>query len=206
MAKDASGIAKAGLTTGIIGTTLGALNSNGCGNGILGNLFGNNCGCAGKNVGAVAGYAAETYTGSLQARIAQLEAEKYADKDSREVYQQTLADNKSLRDEIFVYLKTLSDEAANNRVEVEKIKVAAEKDKEIMQLKVDKCCCEMNGKIEKVASDAACGINQLAQALQCVQRTVNDITKVSVDKNAICPEVMDRYNDWTPPASSTPAA
>lgn len=75
MAKDASGIAKAGLTTGIIGTTLGALNSNGCGNGILGNLFGNNCGCAGKNVGAVAGYAAETYTGSLQARIAQLEAE-----------------------------------------------------------------------------------------------------------------------------------
>lgn len=205
MAKEASGIAKAGLTTGIIGTTLGALNNNGCGNGILANLFGNNCGCAGRTAGAMAG-AELQYVSQLQAENAMLKSENYADKNSKEVYQQTLADNKSLRDEVFVYLKNLSDEAANNRVKVATLEVAAEKDKEIMQLKIDKCCCEMNGKIEKVASDAACGINQLAQALQNVQNTLNGIVKVNVDKNAICPEVMLRYNSWTAPTTTAPAA
>ena len=33
----------AGLTLGIIGTALGVMNNSGCGNGILGNLFGGNC-------------------------------------------------------------------------------------------------------------------------------------------------------------------
>lgn len=37
------GVGAAGLTTGIIGTALGVLNGGG---GILGNLFGNNCGCS----------------------------------------------------------------------------------------------------------------------------------------------------------------
>ena len=40
------GVANAGLTTGIIGTSLGALNAMGNG-GLLGGLFGNNCGCNG---------------------------------------------------------------------------------------------------------------------------------------------------------------
>lgn len=35
--------ANAGLVLGIIGTALGAVNNSGCGNGILGNLFGGNC-------------------------------------------------------------------------------------------------------------------------------------------------------------------
>ena len=35
------GVANAGLTTGVIGTALGAINS-----GLLGNLFGGNCGCS----------------------------------------------------------------------------------------------------------------------------------------------------------------
>ena len=40
------GIAVGGLTTGIIGTALSLLNGNG--NGLLGNLFGNNCNCQGQ--------------------------------------------------------------------------------------------------------------------------------------------------------------
>lgn len=40
------GVANAGLTTGIIGTSLGALNAMGNG-GLLSGLFGNNCGCNG---------------------------------------------------------------------------------------------------------------------------------------------------------------
>lgn len=35
--------ANAGLTLGIIGTALGVMNNSGCGNGILGNLFGGDC-------------------------------------------------------------------------------------------------------------------------------------------------------------------
>lgn len=37
------GKTNAALTLGIIGTALGAMNNSGCGNGILGNLFGGNC-------------------------------------------------------------------------------------------------------------------------------------------------------------------
>lgn len=37
------GKTNAALTLGIIGTALSAMNNSGCGNGILGNLFGGNC-------------------------------------------------------------------------------------------------------------------------------------------------------------------
>lgn len=43
------GVGNAGLATGIIGTSLGALNAMGNGSGLLGGLFGNNCGgCEGN--------------------------------------------------------------------------------------------------------------------------------------------------------------
>lgn len=202
MAKEyaSKGVAGAGLGLGIAGTALGVLNNNGCGNGILGNLFGNNCGCAGRTAGVMAG-AELQYVSQLQAENAMLKSENYSDKTSKEVYAQTLADNKSLRDEVFVYLKTLSDEAANNRVEVEKIKVAAEKDKEIMQLKIDKCCCEMNGKIEKVASDAACGINQLSTAVAGINQVLSAITKLHVPASVICPEVALKCPEAAAPAA-----
>lgn len=200
MAKEASGIAKAGLTTGIIGTTLGALNSNGCGNSILGNLFGNNCGCAGRTAGAMAG-AELQYVSQLQAENAMLKSENYSDKTSKEVYAQTLADNKSLRDEMFAFIKPIADEVANNRVKVATLEVAAEKDKEIMQLKIDKCCCEMNGKIEKVASDAACGISQLTTAIAGINQVLSGITKLHVPASVICPEVALKC-----PSTTTAAA
>ena len=63
MAEFASrGVANAGLTTGIIGTALGASNS-----GLLGNLFGNmNCNCQGATV--------NRYEVELQQKIAALES------------------------------------------------------------------------------------------------------------------------------------
>ena len=51
-----SGVAKAGLTTGIIGTALGAMNGGG---GILSNLFGCGCGIGNKNSGS--GTASQLY-------------------------------------------------------------------------------------------------------------------------------------------------
>ena len=85
------GVANAGLTTGIIGTALSVLNSNGFN---LGGLFGNNC------VGR-AGFGAELqYVSSLQAENAMLKSENYSDKVAKEVYQQTRIDNAALKAEM----------------------------------------------------------------------------------------------------------
>ena len=88
------GVAGSGLGLGIAGTALGLLNSNGCGNGILGGLFGGNC--AGRM-----GFGAELqYVSSLQAENAMLKSENYSDKVAKEVYQQTRIDNAALKTEL----------------------------------------------------------------------------------------------------------
>lgn len=116
MAEFASkGVAGAGLGTGIAGLALGVLNSSNNGNGLLGGLLG------GGNQNVVS---------ALQAENSMLKAENYSDKNAKEVYAQSLADNRRLRDETFAYLKPLSDEAANSRVELAKLQAEL------------KCCCE----------------------------------------------------------------
>ena len=41
-------------------------------------------------------------------------------------------------------------------------------------------------------------------AIQALQNTVNGITKTVIPINAICPEVMRRYNSWTAPTNTAP--
>lgn len=107
MAEFASkGVAGAGLGTGIAGLALGVLNSSANGNGLLGGLFGNGN---------------QNMISTLQAENSLLKAENYSDKNAKEVYMQSLADNRRLRDEAFAYVKPLADEAANNRVELAKL-------------------------------------------------------------------------------------
>lgn len=86
------GVGNAGLATGIIGTTLGVLNSNG-GNGLLGGLFGNNC-CANgmqatcnENV-LVNRYelAQESKISELQSQIALRDANTFVDNKMLEMY------------------------------------------------------------------------------------------------------------------------
>ena len=100
------GVAGSGLGLGIAGTALGLLNNGGNGNGLLGGLLG------GGNQNVVS---------ALQAENSMLKAENYSDKNAKEVYAQSLADNRRLRDETFAYLKPLADESANNRVELAKL-------------------------------------------------------------------------------------
>lgn len=83
MAEFASkGVAGSGLGLGIAGTALGLLNNGGNG-GILGGLLG------GGNQNVVS---------ALQAENSMLKAENYSDKNAKEVYAQSLADNRRLRD------------------------------------------------------------------------------------------------------------
>jgi hypothetical protein len=82
-----SGVAKAGLTLGIIGSALGLMNGSGCngwGNGILGNFFNknnNNCGC-----------------GSQDAVIANLNANQYTNRVGAEVYSASVRSAEKITD------------------------------------------------------------------------------------------------------------
>ena len=76
-----SGVAKAGLTLGIIGTGLAALNGGGNGNGILGNLFGgNNC--------------AKNAVAELEAEVAELKSMRYTDYVGIDLYKSIIATQK----------------------------------------------------------------------------------------------------------------
>lgn len=81
MAEFASkGVAGSGLGLGIAGMALGLLNNGGNG-GLLGGLLG----------------------GGNQNVVSALQAENCSDKNAKEVYAQSLADNRRLRDETFAY-------------------------------------------------------------------------------------------------------
>ena len=142
MAEFASkGVAGAGLGTGIAGLALGVLNSSNNGNGLLGGLFG------GGNQNVVS---------ALQAENGMLKAENYSDKNAKEVYAQSLADNRRLRDETFAYLKPLADESANNRVELAKLQAEL------------KCCCEKQELREQIVLGK---VNELVSCLLLMVRS-----------------------------------
>lgn len=176
------GVAGTGLGLGIAGTALGLLNGGNCGGGLLGGLLGGNCGCAPRGA-----FAEVQYVSQLQAENASLKAENYADRVGKDVYAQSLNDNRALRTELYAFIKPLADEAAQNRVDVAVLKAQVEKDKEITALKIQNCCCETNNKIDKVASDAALGLTRLSDSLACLQNTVCRITQTVVPLSALSP-------------------
>lgn len=163
------GVAGTGLGLGIAGTAIGLLNSNNCGGGILGGLFGNNCNCNNR-----LGFGAELqYVSQLQAENAMLKSENYSDKVAKEVYQQTLADNKQLRQDI--------------------------RDELVLREQIS------DGKIAQLACQVNNGFACTNAALAALQNTVGNITRTVIPKDAICPEVMLRYNSWTAPATTETA-
>ena len=100
----------------------------------------------------------------------------------------------------------------------------AQKDAEIGELKaekytdnrVDALNLALTNRINAVAADLATlslnnerRISQIEGQISCLaQATNNGITKTVVMKEAICPEVMPRYNSWTAPTTTevAPAA
>lgn len=187
MAEFASkGVAGAGLGTGIAGLALGVLNSSNNGNGLLGGLLG------GGNQNVVS---------ALQAENSMLKAENYSDKNAKEVYMQSLTDNRRLRDETFAYLKPLSDEAANNRVELAKLQAEL------------KCCCEKQelreqivlGKVNELALTTQAKFGCLDGTIASMMGTLGKITNTVVPLSAVCPTPMPAHNAWVAP-TATPTA
>lgn len=186
MAEFASkGVAGAGLGLGIAGTALGLLNG-----GLGGILGGNGAIATGMSLNALA---------EKDAKIAELTSEKYADGVGKDVYIQALADNKSVREELYAFIKPLSEEAANNRVNVARM----EEQIKCLGQKMDLREQIVLGKVNEVALTANNGLNALNGALSCLQQTVAGITSTIVPATAVCPNPMPANNAWVAPSNST---
>lgn len=188
------GVAGAGLGLGIAGTALGLLNNNG--NGLFG-LFGGNGGWNNGMAGMAAqaaGCAVSDKFSTLEAEIARLKAEKYADKNGIEVYKQTREENKDLQDRLLGnWIKPLADEAANNRVKIASMEADISKNKEIAELQMK--LIEERNRTEHAQINGAIGL--IDQRLRCVERTVGEITTIHVPATSVCPLPMPRYNQWS---------
>ena len=181
----ANGVGIPALVLGSLGFLGSASNGNG---GILGGLFGN------SNNGQVS---------ALMAENANLKAEKYSDNQDSVLYQATRSENKTLRDELFAYITPIANEAASNRERVAVIEANVAKNAEIAELREKLVRSELGAQISTVAQTSGNGIAQLTNAVAALQNTVSGITSTVVPKSAICPEVMERYNSWTAPTSTT---
>lgn len=145
MAEFASkGVAGSALGLGIAGLSVALLNG---GLGGLGGILG--------------GGATNAYVDTLNSKIAELQAEKYADKTGIEVY-------KAARE---------SDAKTNARFE--------EIARTIADMRVREA--QTAGKIDLVAATATQGIAANSAAITCLQNTVAGITKIVVPNSSICP-------------------
>ena len=190
-----NGKANAGLTTGIIGTTLGGLWALGAGNGnggiLNGILGGNNCG---------------NQVTALMSENAMLKAEKYSDKNTSDVYVAMRNEVQTLGDRLLEkYINPIATEISDNRVRLarqeEQIKCIQETSalreqlvREQLNRRIDNCCCETNGRI-----------NQLNGQVFNLTQTLNGITSTIIPQTAICPPVMPRYNSFVTPTDTAPA-
>lgn len=170
-------------------------NQLGNGNGLLGGLFG-----GGTNGMALAANA--EINAQKDAKIAKLEAEKYTDIKDAE-----------LRNSLLVnWLKPLSQESASNiaRVSVLEAQFQAEKEKselreQLMKAEMEKRDIALNGKIDRVADHATCGISRLGDSVAGLRAALDKITAVHIPTSVICPEVMPRWNAWEAPTAVAPA-
>lgn len=140
-----SGVAKAGLTLGIIGTSLAALGNNGCyGNGLFGNLFNN-----GNNSRAEQ---EQSTIAALESKIAQLESNRYTDYVGMDLYKNIISASKEedakiskVQSDMIGYVidldkrTALNDQAAKLNREFDT--AARDYMFTILNNKID-CCCE----------------------------------------------------------------
>lgn len=192
------GVAGAGLGLGIAGTALGLLNNNG--------LFG---GIIGGNDNSFRQHGAMHEISELQAKVASLTSEKYADQVGKDVYAQSRTDNRFLREETLAAINPLIEEAHKNAVNIARLEEQM------------KCCCDKQelreqiviGKINEVALTTNGRFNSLEQTLDCMQQGINrntyrlnQITEEHIPLSKVCPEPMPRYNSWEMPKEGTKAS
>ena len=194
---------------GNLNTALGTIGiatnlMSGCGS-ILNNLFGvrnncnGNCGNCG-NYNNCHGNAGQTYVDTLQAEVAELKAEKYANKAIAESYQAAVQMAEKLDSKWTAQLGEVTREVADSRVRETELKgqLKCMEENAVLRQQI------IEGKINEVALTASNGINTLTATVNCLANTLNSITKVVVPNASVCP-------GWgnvtiTPATTTTPAA
>lgn len=168
--RKASGTAKAGLTTGIIGTSLGALNLMGNGAGLLSGLTG---GCAARTVGACVcseDHLVDRYTMDLKFQIAEKDsqialrdANTFTDQKFIELYKYMDGELRSIRD-------TLAGQAVQNQKTADSFQMVSER----MQ-----CCCDkLSEQIKAETSARKCADNSIVNYVNATfyPKMVADVT------------------------------
>ena len=175
---------------GNLNTALGTIGvaanlMSGCGS-ILNNLFGvrncnSNCGNCG-NYGCH-GNVGQTYVDTLQAEVAELKAEKYANKAISESYQAAVQMAEKLDSKWTAQLGEVTREVADSRVREAELKgqLKCMEENAVLRQQI------IEGKINEVALTASNGINTLTATVNCLANTLNSITKVVVPNASVCP-------------------
>lgn len=195
------GVAGTALGLGIAGT-VGLVNQlGGCGNGILGGLFGGNC-----NANALAGGAALNAMAEKDALIAQLRSEKYTDQQIAAVYKANRDEKDALGDRLLEkYINPMAAEISNIRVREAETTAAINCLSQSTSQRFDAVYKEID------CAKKECGA---AIALESERRTAGDQNlmcyvnatfvpgKLVMPADSICPEVMRRYNSFTTPTTT----
>ena len=175
--------------------TLAFLNQlGGFGNFGLGGCFGgwNNNGYL--TAGAVA-EGDTRYIGRLESHISKLESERYTDSVGIELYREIIATSKADDEKINANYKELAQfiAALDKQIAVDK------------QQTVDNFAF-LNNKIDDVRCDLNQRINTTRDEILCYCNATFVPGKLVMPLSSICPEAMQRYNSWTAPTTTTPAA
>lgn len=168
MAEYASkGVAGTGLGLGIAGTVA-----------LANQLIGGN-----GNNGLLGGGNNQNDFCNLRAENAMLKAEKYSDKSILDTYKQSVADNKELRAEMYAFIKPLSDEAADNRVEIAKLQGAVKCNAEKAELREQITA----GKINEVALVTNGRFTALDQTINCINQKLDSVGRFHIMNDGLCP-------------------
>jgi hypothetical protein len=188
------GVAGSALGLGIAGLSVALLNGNQNGGGILGNLFGNNCGCS--------------QTQSLMAENAMLKAEKYTDQTVAAVYKANRDEKDALADRLLdKYISPMAQEIASMRVREAETAGA-----------IDCLSKSTTMRFENVYRELECTKKECGAAIALEgERRINGDNSIMcfvqgnyvqgrlvMPKSAICPEVMPRWNSYTTPTNTAP--
>lgn len=203
MGAPSSATAKTALGLSIGSGVLSLLQGN-CNNGnVLGNLFG---GCNNNNNRTL------EYISGLQSEVAQLKSEKYSDQNDKAVYQQTLADNRYLREEMFANINPLiaethakavsdADKMARMEEQIKCLNKTQEMQAEITAGKINEATLALNSKIDVTEATNLGRFKALDQTIACIAGKVDSITKTVVDTCQACPGVV--YAAQSVPAAGT---
>jgi hypothetical protein len=207
-----SGVAKAGLTLGIIGSALGLMNNSGCGNGILGGIFSNknnSCDSSAEIARLSAGQytdrvGAEVFSASVRnagkitdlvSEISKLKSEKYTDGVGIELYKNIVAfsnaEDAKIRDlqaQLSAFAIDIDKKVALNEqaamLNRQYDALARDAGFKLLEQKIDCCCDKANMKIDWNA-EKACMTD--ASLLSYVNSTFLPGT-LKLPATSICPQ------------------